>query len=365
VVVSPTVIPITWPNDPFRAQIEDFVKTLGGSSFWTAAVGEYGVGAMTMGTPVELTSNPFGTTTVTETDISNWVSQQITGGTLPPSDGNTIYALFFPPDVSPLFGAACQKPPYPWGRTAVFGYNDKVRVNGMPDAPYAVIPRCPSLNSLTGIDAITAAASKELVDTATNPFRGLSDDFDVWSWWFGSNRFSGLVQAGELCAPNPSSFYKPSDLAYTVQRTWSNAAAQASHDPCVPSVPGEVYFNSAPALNDPLWDRVSTTTEGGPGKIVPGVNLTFSSQTIEIDLFSDSPTEGDWTVGAVDMGFENAQLSFQFDKTTGHDGDKIQLTIGVVRPADTQFDVFLITSQLGDRTNTWPVLVRTKSPWEP
>jgi hypothetical protein len=367
-MASPTVIPITWPNDPLQAQIEDFVNTLGGSSFWTAAGAEYGVGAMTMGTPVELTSDPFGSTLINDNyarvmdsrpgEIATWINEQVRAGMLPPGDGNTIYALFPPAGTDVYHGGAtsCQASP-PFSK-AFFAYHDEAYTGMM--TPYVVVPRCATRDSLTGLDVVTAAASEEILEAAMNPspigyyaaYDHVDADHASWSWVFGGG------EAGDLCAQNPGAFFQPDDFAYTVQRTWSNAAARGGHDPCVPPIPGQVYFNSAPVLNDTVAVSVN-------GKIVPTRGLWISpaqSKTVELDLYSDGPTDGDWTVSAIDQSVPTGQLDVQFDKTSGHNGDTIQMTVTLVPPGYTDFKQFLIVSQLGSQTNIWPVVARTGAP---
>ena len=81
-----------------------------------------------------------------------------------------------------------------------------------------------------------------------------------------------------------------------MQRTWSNKAAPAGHDPCVPALPGEVYFNAAPVLNDNITvDVIGQTSRCKGVKIAVG-----ETKTIEIDLFSDAATGGPWTVAVQD-----------------------------------------------------------------
>ena len=95
----------------------------------------------------------------------------------------------------------------------------------------------------------------------------------------------GGGEVGDLCAQEPGAFTQFPELAYTVQRTWSNAAAMASHDPCVPALANEVYFNAVPELND-------TITIGGMFTML-GVQIPVGqTKTIDLDLFSDGDTGG-------------------------------------------------------------------------
>ena len=46
-------------------------------------------------------------------------------------------------------------------------------------------------------------------------------------------------------------------VAAAMEAGASNKAAAAGHEPCVPALPGEVYFNSAPVLPDVLRTKVA------------------------------------------------------------------------------------------------------------
>src|SRR5262249_39975352 len=118
---------------------------------------------------------------------------------------------------------------------------------------YAVIPRCGNFGNLTGLDAVTAAESHELIESATDPYPmydpaydRLDDDHYYWSSTLGG------AETGDMCAQNPTAFTRFSELPYIVQRTWSNQAALAGHDPCVPPIPDTVYFSAVPELNETL-----------------------------------------------------------------------------------------------------------------
>jgi hypothetical protein len=88
------------------------------------------------------------------------------------------------------------------------------------------------------------------------------------------------------------------------------------------------------------------------------------SRTIEVDLFSDGPTGGPWTVTAEDLLNRNyasygltKTLTFQWDRTQGINGEKLHLTITVT--GSTFFflggaHAFVITSMLGNRHYEWP-----------
>jgi hypothetical protein len=141
------------------------------------------------------------------------------------------------------------------------------------------------------------------------------------------------------------------------QRIWSNSFALAGHDPCVPNIAGQAYFQSAPLLTE----KISFSSPLLNGTLeTQGVTIPVGqSKTIEVDLFSDGPTGGPWTVAAVDalagqFGIPTT-LTFKWDKTQGQNGDKLHLT-ATVTAADTTFSgghPFIITSTLGSKKNAW------------
>ncbi len=138
-----------------------------------------------------------------------------------------------------------------------------------------------------------------------------------------------------------------------MQHLWSNSAATAGHDPCGIL---STYFNTAPVLGTLNTGRVLT----------PGLQIAVGSQqTIELDLFSDGPTQ-QWSVRALDFaGLTGGQesLAFSFDKTKGKNGDKLQLTVSVTGMGQLfgqqGLAAFILFSTIGKTYTAWPVLVLT------
>jgi len=150
-------------------------------------------------------------------------------------------------------------------------------------------------------------------------------------------------------------------VGYEVQRTWSNVFAMGSHDPCVPSLAGQSFFDSAPVLSDTV-----TFTSSLTGSVTTkGITIPVgSSKTIEVDLFSDGPTSGPWTVQAADVlsTYYNygipSSLAFQWDRASGVNGEKLHLTITVTSSSLIgNGHAFMITSTLGQRVAVWPGMI--------
>jgi hypothetical protein len=215
---------------------------------------------------------------------------------------------------------------------------------------YAVIPRCESFGDLTGIDAITGVTSHELIEASTDPYpfndpayAQVDQDHYYWSSALGGG------EVGDLCAQNPGAFTFFDELPYAVQRTWSNVSIAAGHDPCVPEVAKEVYFNVVPELDDQI-------TLGGGGS-ASGVSVPLgTTKTITLDLYSDGPTSGPFTVKVIDaqqLFGGTSSFKFALDKSSGVNGDKIQLTITTNTASKRKHGTFAIESHLGSETNYW------------
>jgi hypothetical protein len=357
-VANPVIIPITFPADPSQSDIVAFTSGIGATTFWSTIVSQYGVGAATSGTPVILTTDeePAGTggTIDDMNGIQPWLQTQIASGALMGTNGpNTIYAVYFPAGTTiTLEGAqSCQS----------FGgyHNNFMTSDTGENVTYAIVPRCGTFETasgtLSGLDAITGPASHEYLEAVTDPdpssddaYSGVDNNDFIWELTLGGG------EIGDMCAQFPGSFYKPSDFAYTVQRSWSNSAALASHDPCQPSLPGEVYFNAVGALP-------SIDLGGGIGPTTAISIPIHTSKILEVDLYSDGPTSGPWTVSAIDaaeiMG-QPAALTFSWDKTTGENGDKLHLTITSIANPAQKGEAFVIESKLGSTTNAWIGLVQ-------
>src|SRR5262249_40227721 len=131
----------------------------------------------------------------------------------------------------------------------------------------------------------------------TNPAYADVDEADeVWSFSLGGG------EVGDMCAQFDGVFTQFPGLPYIVQRTWSNKAALAGHDPCVPALPGEVYVNAAPELTDQAKVSFMGQTATFRAVKIP----VGQSKTIDLDVFSDAATSGPISVhvddGQVLMG---------------------------------------------------------------
>jgi hypothetical protein len=357
VLNAPVIVPVFFSNDdaPTRTALEDFASKLGATQYWAATTQEYGVGPATAAAPVELTETATGT--IDDTAIQGWLAGKLNTNdpAFPaPIDNSSVYVLHYPTGVTVTLGggaAGAQQSCQSFG-----AYHSNIQLDvahGNQRVAYAVIPRCPGILTLTPLDVTTGSESHELVEAATDPYpQGAPAYASVDSQHRYWARVLGGGEVSDMCAQESGAFTRFPELAYTVQRSWSNAAALAGHDPCVPApAPAdEPYFNTAPELPDTIISGISMT-------MTPGVHVPVgTSKTIVLDLFADADTGGPWTVKVEDAAVltgGTAGLTFALDQTTGQNGDKLNLTITTVTASTRGTATFMIQSKLGNRTHHW------------
>jgi hypothetical protein len=302
-------------------------------------------------TPVNLTE--AAPATIDDSAIQTWLAGKLNGDdpAWPAADANTVYVLHYPTGTTVTAGGGAGTSCTDFG-----GYHDNITLDANHaslDVAYAVVPRCPSFGDLMGLDAVTGAESHELIEAVTDPnpstnpaYASVEDKFFYWQ------RVLGGSEVGDMCAQFPNVFTKFSELPYMVQRTWSNQAAAAGHDPCVPALPNEVYFNAAPVLPDSIM-----ATFMGQSLTQQGVKIPVGmSKTIELDLFSDGDTKGPFTVTAKDTAElfgQTPHLTLSLDKTSGVNGEKLHLTITVMTASKNNRETFIVATKLGQQENLW------------
>jgi hypothetical protein len=355
VLDSPTFVPVFFQNDDtsYTAQIADFTTKMGASAWWKANTEEYGVGAATGGTPVQLDETAVNS--LDDSDIQTWLAGKLNADdpAFPPPEDGVVYSLFYPAstEITLQSGGQTSKSCWSFG-----GYHNNITLDaahGSKHVAYVVVPRCNQFGPIDGIDATTGTASHEYLESATDPFPEVDPAYaqvdNAHIYWLFT---LGGGETADMCAQNPGAFVMDDEIGYTVQRSWSNVAAKASHDPCVPAISGESYFNSAPVLPDSL--KLG-------GATMKGIHIPVGeSRTIEVDLFSDGPTSGPWEVKAVDgSALQGGQpnLDFTFDRTSGVNGEKLHLTIAVLSATPYKAETFLLISQLGEQRQLWVGLV--------
>jgi hypothetical protein len=335
VLAAPKVIPIFFMGDSaMQTQVEPYLQALVGSDFWKKTTSEYGVGDLTIGTSIVVTD----AAPTTDDMLQSFIAGKLDGThpEWPQPDGNVLYTVFLPSGVtlSTPWGSSC---------SSFGGYHSEGMKPDNTKFSYALMPRCGS-----SLDEITITTSHELIEAATDPFpftagayQQTDDPHLIWSYTPGG-------ELGDMCEYVAAASQRLVGN-YAVQRSWSNASAAAGHDPCVP-VMNTPYLGAAPVLTDDTTLDLGDGTGAHPTK---GIQIAAGSQkTIEVDLFSDADAP-DWTVKATDASAltgGSGELSFTWDKTTGHNGDKLMLTITHTAAGQNGGSEFVISSRVNNRS---------------
>jgi hypothetical protein len=272
VMATPKIMAITYANDPNRADFDMFVTQYAASAAWSAQVAEYGVGPLAAATPGHLTDTA--TATMTEATFLAALTAQLTGAT--PAwgapDPHTIYAFSVPPGTSFDDGTGtkcCQD---------YYGYHYFTTINGTT-VPYAINCACTG-GGLNALQNLTVTAAHEATETATDPFyNGLGQADDEHLAW----TYVTAGEVGDMCDwADTVNLTNPAGISYAIQRTWSNAAAAAGTDPCVPE-PTASYYQSVPEAPDPamvnaggglVTTHLSRIAKGASGQLTLHVHAT-------------------------------------------------------------------------------------------
>lgn len=341
VLASPRVVPVTYDGDPMRANIEAFVAAIGASEFWKTAVAEYGVGPAASGRPVHLAETAAAS--IDDDEVRAWLAAKLDGShgdVWDPPDGSTMYVVYLPPGTTyTLHGA-----------TGCKGFYASDQTLTVPDAastavPYVVVPRCPPLAGLDDWDTLSSTTSHELVEESTDPFKidakhaaWFTDDPDHVSWSFAPP-FSEIA---DMCSADATAYVHVPDVDGAVQRVWSNAAAAAGKNPCVPAPAGQIYFNAAPVLLEDVPISFAGWSSTTKGVRVP----VGETRSVELDLFSEAPTPA-WSLKVVDWATALGgapELAFALDRDHGANGDKLSLALTRLRPGAIGGSRFLVYS---------------------
>jgi hypothetical protein len=352
-MATPKLIAVTFPGDTQAADINTFTKAIGASAYWKAVVGEYGVGAATGGA-IGLTETAPASIDQDKGDSESWLASRFDGthpewGTFDP---NALYLVFYPSSTTtPQAVGGCGGAYHNSITVSVANGNDAGTTQ--QNLIYGIVFRCDSTIDVgrpTGLDLTTSMASHEMVEAATDPQGNgyLMTDLNHigWGYFLGS-------EVGDMCAFHAGVWIKPQDLGYTVQRTWSNAAATAFQDPCVPGASDPLFMAAPIGLTSISLQDGNGGTFSTQGVQVP----TGQTKTVDLRLYGSAASP--WTVQPFTYLMEHGQaepyLKFALDKTTGQSGDVIHLSITRLadNPNGIGGDAVKIISSLGTVTNEW------------
>ncbi len=358
VLTSPKVQYIGYQEDTLAPDVEAFLTELTKTQTWAEQTSEYGVGPLTVlpailiaGTPPATLDDNTGNVTPFEKTLAANLS-----GTNPvwgAADPSTIYLFVLPSGTQVNSGGLCCDP-----SSGYYGYHAQAPV-GSGNVAYAMVCNCPAFVTpqLTALDNVTTTVSHELAEASTNPLYSSDEAYGAEDnphaiWYTGT--FGGEV--ADMCQNPSDSNYLPSGSTYMVQRSWSDAAAKAGTNPCVPVPPTGPYFNSYPTMTDQI--TLTAGSQFGTAVTTTGVKIAVgATRTIDVVLHSEAPTSGPWTVAVQDLSEyigDTAATTVSLDKTSGSDGDVLHLTIKVLS-VDKNFggEGFVLSSTLNGQNNMW------------
>jgi hypothetical protein len=360
VLTAPKVLLIGYTVDSFLPDVEHQLVELTHTQTWAQQTSEYGVGPLTIlptisipGTPPATLDDNSGAPPPFEATLaSNTSGSDPAWGAADPS---TIYLFLLPQGTQVNSGGLCCDPD-----VGYFGYHGEAPV-GSSNVAYAVICNCPDFVEapLTALDDVTTTVTHELAEAATDPFyvdqpAFAQEDNAHVIWEVGS--FGGEV--ADMCQDNSDSNYTPPGSTYMVQRSWSNAAAKAGKNPCVPVPATGPYFNAYPTLPDMVTLTGGNALDNAGSVVTEGVKIPIGgTKTIDVVLHSDGPTSGPWQVTVQDLtefSGGKAATKVSLDAASGSDGDVLHLTIKVLG-VDSSFggEGFVLSSTLGQQQNLW------------
>jgi hypothetical protein len=337
------VTPVFFANDPYQTDLEAFLSAFAGSDVWKATTSEYGVGALTV-EPSIVVTDPA-PALATRDDIAAWLAQMADGthAGWPKASIDHVFSIFYPS--TSVIGLT----PTVTSCTSLLGFHGAGALADATPLTYTAIARCPKYVSLTGLDAVTPVAAHELIEAATDPlpdtkpaFKFPDVDHKAWTYlsdenadWCTTSTPETAIQIGK----------------YWAQRSWSNQAAAAFHDPCVPA-PSHAYVVAAPALEDVTLAGGDAGDLHTKGLVVP----SGTSRTVDVGIFADGPIDS----VTVHVTTKNtAALSFAWDRTKGKPGDVLRLTITMAKTfPPTGWTTFAIWAQTGGADDPYPILVK-------
>lgn len=291
VLDHPKLVTITFSNYAAKAQVEAWGDAVVDSNWWATEGAEWGISTMTH--DAKITLGPAPTVIIEDVTIEALIKNLIETGMVPapPSQGSEYVYMIYIPATVPL-GDSLQ---------GFYGYHAQLTTPAGGRYAYAVI-----LDDNSGIDTVTSTASHELIESATDPFDAPQDGWaidvplpDPWYMTIG--------EIADLCGFEPVE----QEGSYVYQRIWSNAAAAADSNPCVPS-------------HDEPWNNVTADPAEMP-TIAAGDSVTFTLtgwSTAQMDdwsvLVSDPADYSDLTVD---------EMNPQLDGDTINNGTTLGLTL--------------------------------------
>ncbi len=349
VLESPQIVTVTYANDVNGLLDEQFDAWVVGSDWFSQVGADYGV---SNGNNVNVVLPGSAPTALTDTDIQFILYGLVDAGTVPPpyvADGGRVaqqvYFMYYPYGTTisgQNLGTSCQS----------FGaYHSEDDLYTTPFA-YAVIPTCdPRDPYLTEV-----SASHELAEAASDP---LVQTFPAYTNASYNNGWIGEI--GDVCTPFDIGYQLDGGTYYVVQRIWSNSAADAGLQPCIPADIVPPYTNVSPVADNSVQIICDTTSPD----TCASVYFVAAGQTFNIDITgwvsAPSVAPGVAAVPFFVAGLIPASFAPTVTQDTYnlHNGEVGHLTVSVPSNAPSMsIGVFTVLSGLdNDNYAYWPIVV--------
>jgi hypothetical protein len=217
------------------------------------------------------------------------------------------------------------------------GYHNNISLGGGANLSYGVIVDCDPADAGEAIQAgdIESTAAHELMESATDPagnswYVDVPTTSDWWEpWEYG--------EVGDLCEFLPNIV----EDNWTFQRIWSNTAAAAGGDPCIP-VPAEPgYWNVSPSPG--------TVQTVAPGQSVQVTLTGWSTTSVAAWPLSWGP----------DFNGDDFDPSATLSASTLNNGETAILTVTVPAGTGSQKYGTVFVYSDANEDDGWPVTVVT------
>lgn len=355
VLLDPGIVTVTFVGDAWRDQLRTYDKFLVTSDWWkTVATVPFFIGPGTDQGDVELPDTVSGKLFDNDVDIKPFLQKEIASKALPTPDASTLYVLYFPAATTITLSGATS--------CVQFGgfHDNTTYTSGATSLPvsYVVVPRCDS----TSTDDVTNAASHEIVEAATDPQPSTAIGWymaDDDAWTLEQAGLQGGAEVADVCIGRPPY----TDNGYPLVRSWSNAAAKASHDPCQPTDPGKVFYSAA-------IDTHGITENGIPtdGYVIMAQG---ASEDVGVVIFSDAPLPSDVSLVAgarsnstnpSDVAPIGLGITAALSRTSGHNGQAVTLTLTTSSNTPAGDYPFFVRAILTSPTDfhSWPAILRVQ-----
>lgn len=352
VLSMPNVVTVTFVGNASRDALRAFDDRLvQGSDWWNAVTAGYGVATGHGGVYVELPAMAGGT--MSDAQLQGKIADWVGSGALPTPDPNTLFVMYFASStfITLQGTTSCR---------GFGGYHTSTQIpleGGVMDTAYAVIPDCGA-----GMQGFTSTTSHEIAEATVDPhvqtrpaWYGYND-----AWFGGTSSMGTGAEVADVCERFAPVTDSNGDV---LSRSWVNQAAAASHDPCQPELPGEIYYAAAVPTQTIQINGIGIQyMSDGYLVMKPG-----DSQTLDVVVFSEAKLPNDVTLsvgkssrGSFASGITTG-VTASLSPTTGHNGVHVSFTVQVGASVPAGNYPFVVRAALNANDHhDWPVILKVQ-----